>query len=132
MRGYWPTGYDLKEMVPILFVSYGTIRWHLVNLRRYFKVRTTRELLHKLEVDCIADAPASTSQIKLSPRGKEVFDLFMRSFTHREIAERLGMSVSGVRRHCEKMLWKNGCNTMLALIAKYKLHRKQESTLNDL
>ena len=56
----------------------------------------------------------------------------MRSFTHREIAERLGMSVSGVRRHCEKMLWKNGCNTMLALIAKYKLHRKQESTLNDL
>ena len=40
-------------------------------------MRTTRELLHKLEVDCIADAPASTSQIKLSPRGKEVFDLFM-------------------------------------------------------
>lgn len=30
------------------------------------------------------------------------------------------MSVSGVRRHCEKMLWKNGCDTMLALIAKYQ------------
>ena len=119
-------------MVSILFVSYGTIRWHLVNLRRYFAVRTTRELLHKLELASLSDTITATSKIKLSPRGKEVFDLFMRSFTHREIAERLGMSVSGVRRHCEKMLWKNGCNTMLALIAKYKLHRKQESTLNDL
>ena len=95
-------------------------------------MRTTRELLHKLELASLSDTITATSKIKFSPRGKEVFDLFMRSFTHREIAERLGMSVSGVRRHCEKMLWKNGCNTMLALIAKYKLHRKQESTLNDL
>ena len=118
--GYLPTGYGLKEMAPILFVSYGTIRWHLVNLRRVFKVRTTRELLHKLETSCFTDSATATTIIKLSPRGRQVFELFRRSFTYRQIAERLGMSVSGVRRHCEKMLWKNGCDTMLALIAKHQ------------
>ena len=107
-------------MAPILFVSYGTIRWHLVNIRRAFEVRTTRELLQKLEGISLSDTVVATPKIKLSPRGRQVFELFRCSFTYRQIAERLGMSVSGVRRHCEKMLWKNGCDTMLAVIAKYQ------------
>ena len=83
-------------------------------------MRTTRELLQKLEGISLSDAVIAAPKIKLSPRGRQVFELFRCSFTYRQIAELLGMSVSGVRRHCEKMLWKNGCDTMLALIAKHQ------------
>ena len=44
----------------------------------------------------------------------------MRGYTYRQIAERLGMGVGGVRRHLEKMLWQNDCESMLKLIAKYR------------
>lgn len=89
-------------------------------------MRTTRELLLQIEAShtFVGTAP---EKIKLSPRGKEVLELFMRSFTYQQIAKRLGMSVSGVRRHCEKMLWKNGCESMIGLIAKYQLHSKHVS-----
>lgn len=47
-------------------------------------------------------------------------ELFMRGFTYKKIAEHLGISLSGVRRHREKMLWQNECKSMLELIAKYQ------------
>lgn len=47
-------------------------------------------------------------------------ELFMRGFTYTKIAEHLGISLSGVRRHREKMLWQNDCKSMLELIAKYQ------------
>jgi DNA-binding CsgD family transcriptional regulator len=119
-------GYNLKDIAGILAISYGTVRWHLVNLRRGFSVRTTRELL--LQIEAVPTSVDTVPEkIKLSPRGKEVLELFMRSFTYSQIAEELGMSVSGVRRHCEKMLWKNGCESMLCLIAKYKQYIFYES-----
>ncbi|MFR9014307.1 MAG: helix-turn-helix transcriptional regulator [Desulfovibrio piger] len=114
----------------MLSISYGTVRWHLVNLRSAFAVRTTRELLIKIEASSITTV-TPPSRIKLSPRGKQVLELFMHSFTYQQIAMQLGMSVSGVRRHCEKMLWKNGCESMLCLIAKYKRHRFHESCKHE-
>ena len=84
-------------------------------------MHTTRELLMKVQISSLVDATGHPA-IRVSPRGKQVLDLFSRSFSRQQIAEQLGMSVSGVRRHCEKMLWKNGCESMLALIAKYQAH----------
>ena len=88
-------------------------------------MRTTRELLIKIEAISTTTV-TPPSRIKLSPRGKQVLELFMHSFTYQQIAMQLGMSVSGVRRHCEKMLWKNGCRSMIELIAKYNLHSENE------
>ena len=125
-----PTGGGLKEIAQVLSVSYGTVRWHLENLRADFLVHTTRELLLKINTHQSTEA-AKSERLKLSPRGKQVLELFMHSFTYQQIAMQLGMSVSGVRRHCEKMLWKNGCESMLCLIAKYKRHRFHESCKHE-
>lgn len=94
-------------------------------------MRTSRELLLQIG-DSPTFAGTAPEKIKLSPRGKEVLELFMRSFTYPQIAKQLGMSVSGVRRHCEKMLWKNGCESMIGLIAKYRLHNEHEPVQLDL
>lgn len=45
--------------------------------------------------------------IKLTPRGKEVFQLIIKGLSDREIGEYLNISYSGVRRHKEKMLFAN-------------------------
>ena len=79
-------------------------------------MHSTRELL--LVPD--ARVPTGTQAVRLSPRGREVMELFMRGITYTQIAERLGISLSGVRRHREKMLWQNECRSMLELVAKYQ------------
>lgn len=57
--------------------------------------------------------------IKLTSRGKDVFALIITGKTNEEIAKELGISKIGVRRHKEKMLLQNNCNTILELISKY-------------
>ena len=59
------------------------------------------------------------SSIKLTPRGADVFHLSLNGFTTVRIASHLKMTQSGVRRHREKMLMVNNCNSMLELAAKY-------------
>jgi DNA-binding CsgD family transcriptional regulator len=81
-----------------------------------FDVHTSRELLVAADIPAAADLPA----VRLSPRGREVMELFMRGHTYRQIAQRLGISLSGVQRHREKMLWQNDCESMLELIARYQ------------
>lgn len=61
---------------------------------------------------------SAISGLELTPRGKEVFCLMLDGLSDAQIAERLGISYSGVRRHKEKMLLVNGCTTVLELIAK--------------
>lgn len=58
--------------------------------------------------------------MKLSPRGRQILELFMHGMTYKQIAKQLSISRSGVRRHLEKMLWQNECKSMLELIARYK------------
>jgi FixJ family two-component response regulator len=62
--------------------------------------------------------------LKLTPRGKQVFHLILEGLTDNQIRERLGISYSCVRRHREKMLLQNDCESMLELIAKY--HGKRD------
>jgi DNA-binding CsgD family transcriptional regulator len=58
--------------------------------------------------------------VRLTPRGRQVLELFMSGLTYKEIGERLGMSKSGISRHREKMFNQNDCDTMRELIAKYR------------
>lgn len=59
------------------------------------------------------------NSIILTRRGREVFQLTLAGFRTSRIALCLEISRSGVRRHREKMLQANGCDSMLELIAKY-------------
>lgn len=88
-----------------------------------------RELLAELETDAFAD----TSEIRLSPRGKAVLSLLATGATYRQVSERLGMGVGGVRRHIEKMRWQNDCESILELIARYRarLAAEQDGTDNQ-
>ncbi|WCB45740.1 helix-turn-helix transcriptional regulator [Nitratidesulfovibrio vulgaris] len=68
---------------------------------------------HPIEAEDILDT------IKLTPRGKKVFALILAGYSRQEIADTLQMSLSGVRRHREKMLLQNNCKDILELVAKY-------------
>ncbi len=59
------------------------------------------------------------SPLRLTPRGAEVFALWMQGVSAARIGQQLGISYSAVRRHCEKMLFQNKCDTMLELLAKH-------------
>ena len=58
--------------------------------------------------------------LRLTPRGKEVFELVMDGLTIAQIAERLDVSYSAILRHREKMLLQNNCHSMPELVAKYR------------
>ncbi len=97
-----------------LHISYGTVRWNLANLRKLYDVHSTRELLLIFK-SCTDES----SSIKSSPRDKEVIELFMHGNTYEQIAECLGISVSGVRRHLENVILRNELKSTLELISKY-------------
>ena len=99
----------------MLFISARTVYKHRAEVRRVLGARNTFELLDMLhqQTGCISPT------VRLSPRGGKVFTLLLEGLSNKEIGERLGMSVSGVKRHREKMLLQNNCATILELIAKY-------------
>ena len=59
------------------------------------------------------------SSIIFTPREKEVIELFMCWKTYEQIAEYLGISVSGVRRHLERIILQNELKSTIELISKY-------------
>jgi DNA-binding CsgD family transcriptional regulator len=93
-------GVPPKKIAQTLYIAYGTVRWHLANLRRDFAVHTTRQLLFELEN--MSNSVHVAVMVKFTPRGKEVFELFMVGRTYKQICEQLGISRSGVRRHLEQ------------------------------
>lgn len=100
-----------------LFVGKWTLYKYLYRIRKSLGAHSTFEMLHILRNMSENNAPPTT--LRFSPRGKEVFMLIAEGLTGKQIAERLGMSVNGVKRHKEKMLFQNNCTTMLELVAKY-------------
>lgn len=62
---------------------------------------------------------AGASSLRLTPRGAKVFALIVQGVSAARIGQRLGISYSAVRRHYEKMLFQNKCDTMLELLAKH-------------
>ena len=108
-----------KKISEKLHISYGTVRWHLSNLRKLYNVHTTRELLFSFTT------PSRSTQdiLKVSPRTRQVIEFFIQGKTYEQIAYHLGISVSGVRRHLEKCLIQNECKSTIELISKYKSQR---------
>ena len=90
------------------------MRWNLANLRKLYDVHSTRELLVIFK-----SCKSENSSIKTTPRDKEVIELFMRGKTYEQIAECLGISVSGVRRHLERVISQNELTSTFELISKY-------------
>jgi DNA-binding NarL/FixJ family response regulator len=84
-------------------------------IRNALTARNTFEMLHLL----LQETGSAMPMLHFSPRGKEVFALMLQGLKQREIGERMGMSVSGVKRHKEKMLLQNNCNSMTELLLKY-------------
>ena len=113
--GNSPSNSPSKAIAENLSIDVATVYWHLAAVRKIFGVHSNIELLHKLNEDIKVDM----STIKLTPRGREVFELSMRGLSIKEISKRLGISYSGVLRHREKMLLVNQCSSMLELILKY-------------
>lgn len=109
-----------------MYISYATVRWHLEKLRSAFNVRSTRELV------LMAGIPASPAPkaVRLTPRGKEVMELYVRGCSWNEIAKHLGISINGVRKHQEYILSQNECESMLELAVRYKawLAAQQDGT----
>ena len=84
------------------------------------------ELLRILNSNNIRET--AMDALQLTPRGKEVFQQILAGTTDKNIAERLGMSLSGVRRHREKMLLQNKCDSMSELVSRYySLHGQNPS-----
>lgn len=87
-----------------------------MRIRKELGVHNTMQMLYILYThNNISD----TGTIHLTHRGKEVFLLFLEGKTNSIIAQQLGISKSAVRRHKEKMLLANDCESMLELVAKY-------------
>ena len=103
-----------KDIAAALHISYGTVRWNLANLRKLYGIHSTRELLLIFK-----SQRSESSSLKISPRDKEVIELFMYGNTYEQIAEYLGISVSGVRRHLEKVILQNELKSTLELFSKY-------------
>lgn len=96
-------------------MSHQLIHLHLFHIRKKFSVHTTIEIMR-----CVGEMITyPRAPIKLTPRGTYVFYMSLNGFTTVRIARDLKMTKSGVRRHREKMLLVNDCNSMLELAAKY-------------
>jgi DNA-binding CsgD family transcriptional regulator len=98
-----------------LFITPGSLRLHLTRLRKKLNVHSNRELLHILR----KTPEHAMYTLRFTPRGREVFALLIEGLTSKVISERLGMGVNGIKRHKDKMLLQNNCETMRELIAKY-------------
>lgn len=113
-------------MAAKLFITKGSLYQHLARIRKKFCARNNRELLHILRK--IPEHAMNT--LRFTPRGREVFALIIEGLTSKGISERLGMGVNGIKRHKDKMLLQNNCETMRELIAKY-YSRVGENTETD-
>ncbi|MDR2818929.1 MAG: LuxR C-terminal-related transcriptional regulator [Desulfovibrio sp.] len=98
-----------------LFITPGSLRLHLTRLRKKLGVHSNRELLHILR----KTPEHAMYTLRFTPRGREVFALIIEGLTSKGISERLGIGVNGIKRHKDKMLLQNDCETMRELIAKY-------------
>lgn len=104
----------LKAIANILSIQESTVHRHLANIRQALDVCSSIEMFFVLGSTPTCD----TVPIRLTPRGVQVFSLIEQGMSDIDIARCLEISYSAVRRHREKMLLQNQCNTMLELIAK--------------
>lgn len=99
----------------MLSIQRATVYRHQATIRKLYNVNVSIELMRAI----ISETKRNLSQLVLTPRGKEVFELILDGKTSNEIAGFLGISYSGVLRHREKILEQNDCHSMNELVAKY-------------
>lgn len=99
----------------MLSIQRATVYRHQATIRKLYNVNGSIELMRAI----ISETKRNLSQLVLTPRGKEVFELVLDGKTSNEIAGFLGISYSGVLRHREKILEQNDCHSMNELVAKY-------------
>lgn len=94
-----------------LFIAPKTVNNHLFNARKKLNLHKSVEffLLNNDKMDIL------TGNLRLTCRGREVFKLYLSGFTDTQIKEILGISYSSIRKHKEKMLIANNCDSMRAL-----------------
>ena len=105
-----------KAVIQRLFIAKKTFRNHLLHIRKKLGAHSIREVVRIYQQTMQAQ---TVSTLRFSPRGKEVFLLLREGLTRPQVAARMGMSLSGVRRHMERMLLQNDCKSILELFAKY-------------
>ena len=99
----------------MLSIQRATVYRHQATIRKQYNVNGSIELMRAI----LSETKRNLSQLILTPRGSDVFELVMDGKTSSEIAESLCISYSGVLRHREKMLEQNDCHSMNELVAKY-------------
>ena len=113
--------FSTEEISLRLNITRKTVHKYLIRARK--KLLITRSIhLFRINTEVIDEIQ---DVIRLTKRGRSVFQLFLRGFRDREIGEMLGMSYSGVRRHKEKILQTNACATMHELACMYKTRCEQ-------
>lgn len=99
-----------------LFITPKTVNNHLFNARKKLNIHKSVELflLNAEKIDTLFDS------VHLTRRWRDVLRLHMNGFTDIQIGKILGISYSAVRRHKERMLISNNCDSMRSLVALYQ------------
>lgn len=106
-----------KKISSRLGIKIGTLYQHLAEIRKRMSHNSSVKALSSCtNIDFQQEV---LSDMGLTPRGKEVFLLILEGLSNRQIAAQLSITPSGVKRHREKMLLRNGCTSMMELVAKY-------------
>lgn len=117
------TAARLKKISGCLGIKTSTLYQHLVELRKRTGCHSSMKMItSRLDMTC---QQVAVMDMGLTPRETEVFLLILDGLTTSQIAHRLSISESGVKRHREKILLKSGRGSMLELAAMYtsELHR---------
>jgi DNA-binding CsgD family transcriptional regulator len=101
-----------KSHCPEIVIEIKTVYVYRANIRKALGARDAFETLHLL----LKKTDSVLPMLRFTPLGKEAFALMLNGLKMKAICERMGMSVSGVRRHREKMLLQNDCNSMTELL----------------
>lgn len=92
-------------------IKFKSVHQYLYRIRKKLEIHTTRQILAALG--------KGNDMLKFTKRGAQVFHLYVKGCTGKNIGKILGMSYSGVRRHKEKMLRDNSCDSMIQLVARF-------------
>lgn len=115
MYGSYAKDTFVEEIASKLNITRFAVYKHCSKIR---KKTNTNNRLAMLYVLC-NEENYSLEHLKLTKRGKEVFQLHIKGYDYLEITCKLNLSYSTVRTHFNKMVLDNNCTTMRKLIAKY-------------
>lgn len=75
--------------------------------------------------------PPSDRELHVTPRQQQILDLAVRGRTDKEIASDLGVAVSTVRTHLERLYRENGLRNKSEAVAAWQHYRDTERRANE-